>query len=92
MWAASYLLPERRAIKALKIAADGLVTFVAWAGSDVLPAKRAINALRRVARSDSGFVGLDAEMTLKEWRGERLEVAYAQITLNELLERRSEAG
>ncbi len=87
MWAASYLLPQRRAIKALKLAADGLVTLVAWTGSHLLPENQAIKALRRVARWDTGLVGLDAEMTLREWRAGRLEFGYAQITLNELLAR-----
>jgi hypothetical protein len=72
-WAASFALPERRTVRALRAAALSLVTFVAWAASYLVLDRRAVRALQRVARDDPEFVGLGAETTLEEWRAGRLE-------------------
>jgi hypothetical protein len=72
-WAASFALPKRRTVRAVRAAALGLVTFVAWATSYLVLDRRAVRALQRLARDNSEFVGLDAETTLEEWRAGRLE-------------------
>ena len=73
-WAASFLLPKRPAVKAVRRAASGLVTAVAWAASYIVPDRRAVRALEQVAQDNFDLIGLGAETTLKEWRAGRLEI------------------